>query len=158
MKNITIGMNEEARNTSAASLEQYLADSFVLYAKTLGFHWNVQSSDFGQLHAFFEEQYTDLAGSLDETAERIKMMGAFAPASLAVYLEKAQLKEENGQLSDQDMLKALLTDHETLCQFLREQIPAVQKGGDEGTADYYIARLQVHEKFAWMLRSHIVTS
>jgi starvation-inducible DNA-binding protein len=35
----------------------------------------------------------------------------------------------------------------------RKVFPAVDKAGDESTADLLTQRLQIHEKTAWMLRS-----
>ena len=152
--NVSIGLTNEAVTQSVTALKRYLADSFVLYMKTQGCHWNVVSSDFGPLHEMFQKQYEDLAEANDETAERIRSLGEWAPSTLQDMLSTATLQElTSAKKSDQELLGALLADHESLCQFLREAIPAVQAGGDEVTADYFIARLAVHEKTAWFLRS-----
>jgi DNA-binding ferritin-like protein len=36
---------------------------------------------FRDLHLMFEEQYTELAGAVDEIAERIRALGQYAPAT-----------------------------------------------------------------------------
>lgn len=156
MKSVNIGLNEDARTTTVEALQKYLANSIALTIKTQGFHWNVEGPHFGPLHDLFQAQYEDLYGANDETAERIRMMGAFAPASLTDFKEAATIADNGGgEHTEVEMLEALQKDHEHLCHELREAIPKVQEGGDEGTADYFIARLQVHEKAAWMLRSHL---
>ena len=153
---INIGLTDTAVDTSVQALLTYLADSNVLYVKTQGFHWNVISSDFAPLHELMQKQYEDLAESIDETAERVRMLGRMPVASLTAYAETSQLSEvKETSMSDVAMLQMLLDDHESLCRYLREQIPVVQKGGDEVTADYFIERLAVHEKAAWFLRSTI---
>ena len=153
---VNIGMEVAGTETAVKALRQYLADSFVLYMKTQAFHWNVVSSDFGPLHEMFQKQYEDIAEANDETAERIRILGAWPPVTLAEMLQLASLEESTTvELSDVAMLQALLADHEALCQFLRTQIPAVQQGGDEVTADYFIGRLAAHEKAAWFLRSSL---
>lgn len=149
-----IGLDEQAIARSVTALETYLADSNVLYVKTQGFHWNVVSSDFASLHELLQKQYEDLAASIDATAERVRTLGQNPVASLATYMANTQLQETTEtQLSDVAMLEIVLNDHETLCRFLRSAIGDVQQGGDEVTADYFIARLAVHEKTAWFLRS-----
>lgn len=156
MKDINIALSTEAREATVTSLTQYLADSYVLYAKTHNFHWNVEGRHFRDLHKLFQDQYEDLAESVDETAERIRMMGEYAPGTLKHFIEVAQITEATEVPSDVDMVTTLHGDHELLARALREYISKLQEGGDEGTADYFIKRLQVHEKTAWMLRSMLV--
>lgn len=149
-----IGLTTEAIERSTTVLKQYLADSLVLYVKTQGFHWNIVSSDFVTLHELLQRQYEDLAESIDETAERIRMLGKTAPATLRGAAEQSRLDEVvDMEMADTAMLHAVLADHESLATYLREQIAAIQSAGDEGTADYLIARLRTHEKTAWFVRS-----
>ena len=151
---ISIGLSEEAVTVSMQALKQYLADSLVLYVKTQGCHWNVVSSDFGPLHELFQKQYEDLADANDETAERMRSLGQWAPSTIPAILESKTLSDfDSSEQPDMVMVQALLSDHESMCQFLRTAIPSVQSGGDEVTADYFIERLTVHEKTAWFLRS-----
>ncbi len=157
MHKINIGLTDDARTVTINALKQYLTDSMALALKTQGFHWNVEGPHFGPLHALFQTQYEDLFAANDETAERIRMMGEYAPSSLAHFHQAATIEQApEAAVKDTEMISELCKDHERLCRNLREAIPLVQKGGDEGTADYFIARLQQHEKTAWMLRSHVV--
>jgi starvation-inducible DNA-binding protein len=78
---IDIGINESNRTAIADGLGRVLADSYALYLKTHNFHWNVTGPMFQTLHTMFEEQYTELATAVDEVAERIRSLGAYAPAS-----------------------------------------------------------------------------
>lgn len=157
MHGINIGLDESTRQKSVVSLEQYLADCMVLQVKTQGFHWNVESSDFGQLHALFQSQYEDLFAANDETAERIRILGDKVIAQMQRFSEISALKKvPETDFSDHAMLTTLIRDHEHCAQYLRAQITSLQPSKDEGTIDYFITRLQVHEKTAWVLRSHIV--
>lgn len=49
---VKIGLTDTTQKQVAALLNQLLADEFVLYVKTLNFHWNVVGSDFFALHLF----------------------------------------------------------------------------------------------------------
>ena len=48
---------------------------FVLYTKTLNYHWNITGPEFISLHLLLEDQYDDLAESIDLIAERVRKMG-----------------------------------------------------------------------------------
>jgi len=50
-----------------------LADTYVLYSKTMAFTGNVTGPMFTSLHALFMEQYTELFEAIDELAERIRV-------------------------------------------------------------------------------------
>lgn len=137
-------------------LSTILADNFVLYTKTLNFHWNVVDERFYQLHKLFEEQYEELDAANDELAERIRMLGQKTPASLKSFLSLTSLKETEGTLTGNQMLEALVKDHEAVIKKLHEGIVFANDHGDEGTGDLLIQRLRAHEKMAWFLRSHFV--
>lgn len=154
MNRIHINLDKTVRQQLAQNLSLILADTYILYAKTQNFHWNVMDPRFYSLHLFFEKQYRELAEALDEIAERIRMLGERAPGSLKQFIEVSSLKESNGDLTAEEMLVELLKDHEALCRFIRERIELASKLGDEGTQDLLIQRLRAHEKMAWMLRSH----
>jgi starvation-inducible DNA-binding protein len=153
-------MNHHAEITfkkSIASLEKILASSYVLYTKTQNYHWNVTGPTFSMLHKLFEDQYTELSAAVDDLAERIRGLGAPAPGSLAFFLGKTGIQEEPEPHHDAlRMLKALLSDHQTLITLLRKGIETAQAEGDEGTADLLVERLRSHEKTTWMLKSHLV--
>lgn len=150
-----IAIGDNARKQIVTALRGVLADTFVLYAKTHGFHWNVVGPDFSQLHAFFEEQYKALWESLDELAERIRSLGELAPASLKEMQESHSLKESSGQPSAREMLQQLLEGNEGTIKSVRACLETAEKGGDEVTVDLMVERLAYHEKNAWMLRSHL---
>lgn len=56
--NANIGLTEEHKKGSAGILGRILADEFVLYTKTRNFHWNVEGSNFMEMHLFYEKMYT----------------------------------------------------------------------------------------------------
>ena len=82
---IDIGLSQEQRDTIADGLGRLLADTYVLYGKTHGFHWNVTGPMFNMLHLIFMEQYTELWTALDEIAERIRPLGLMPPMAAAPW-------------------------------------------------------------------------
>jgi starvation-inducible DNA-binding protein len=150
---IDIGIKEDDRQQIVEGLSRLLADSYSLYLKTHNFHWNVTGPMFQTLHLMFEQHYNELALAVDLIAERIRALGAFAPGSYKAFAELSSIDDTTEVPAAQDMIKQLVQAHETVIRTARGVFPAVEKAGDEASADLLTQRLQVHEKTAWMLRS-----
>ncbi len=141
-------------NTSVAQgLAKVLADAYTLYLKTHNFHWNVTGANFNALHTMFETQYTDLALAVDELAERIRALGEFAPGSYREFSELSSIDEATGRTKALDMVRMLADDNEAICETMKTVIGTAESAGDVPTADMLIARIQIHQKNAWMLRA-----
>ncbi|HKK77762.1 MAG TPA: DNA starvation/stationary phase protection protein [Saprospiraceae bacterium] len=154
--NVEIGMTGEEREKVATILSQLLADQHVLYLKLRNYHWNVTGMMFKPLHELFEEQYTQLATFIDDTAERIRSLGFFTAGSMKEFASQSRLVETdhlNG--NDKKMVENLLRDHEAIIQILRHNVTEVEDLNDAGNADFLTALMEEHEKMAWMLRSHL---
>lgn len=153
---IQIGLSETARSTAVEVLNTLLADEYLLYTKTRGFHWNVTGPSFHALHQFFELQYGELDDILDRVAERVRQLGGRAAGTLAELAKATRLKESpKARPEAAAMIQALLSDHEAVIRALRSDLETVAKSGDEGTTDFLTGLLESHEKMAWMLRAHL---
>lgn len=151
---IDIGLRESA--TVVETLNRLLADEFVLYTKTRNFHWNVQGPTFRSLHLLFEDQYRALNKTVDEVAERVRTLGGFPLGSLEEFLKTTRLSEVPGGPRDANaMVAELVADHEAAIRHLREAIDETGRLGDQGTQDFLLDALKMHEKTAWMLRSTV---
>lgn len=148
-----IGISDKNRAEISAGLSHFLADSFSLYLKTHGFHWNVTGPMFNTLHVMFMDQYTELWNALDIVAERIRALGYPAPASFSQFAELSVIKEETGTPKAEEMIRQLIAGQEAVARTARELFPLVEKANDQPTADLLTQRMQIHEKNAWMLRS-----
>ena len=155
--NASIGITPANLQAVASELSKLLADEFLLYTKTRNAHWNVEGSDFHTKHIFFEEQYEQLDDIMDSVAERIRQLGHYAPATLQGFLQLTHPTEKVGQPNDSlGFIKELLTDHENIIIFLRENINRfANEYGDAGTSDFITGLMEKHEKMAWMLRAHL---
>jgi starvation-inducible DNA-binding protein len=154
--NTAIGIKATNRETTAKLLSHLLADEFVLYTKTRNAHWNVEGPDFHNMHVFFEGQYTELEVVVDDVAERIRTLGHYAPGTLKEFLALTHLTEErNGGNDSMSYIAELTKDHETIINFIRENINKLDEKYDFGTSDYLTGLMESHEKKAWMLRSHL---
>lgn len=155
-KDVANGLGANARKEVAECLSHLLAETYVLQLKTQYYHWNVTGPSFAGLHSLFEQQYTALAASVDEVAERIRALGHAAPGTLREFSAGATIKEDKAlPASWQDMVKNLQEANETVVRRTRDWLGSVQEAGDEASADLLIRRIQEHEKAAWMLRAHL---
>ncbi|QNI74911.1 Dps family protein [Synechococcus sp. NOUM97013] len=150
---IDIGIDQAEREQITAGLSRLLADTYVLYGNTHGFHWNVTGPMFNTLHLMFMDQYTELWNALDVIAERIRSLGVVAPHGGSTLASLASIKEAPQQPAALDMVRELVAGHEAVARTARSVFPLVEAASDEPTADLLTQRLQVHEKTAWMLRS-----
>lgn len=150
---IEIGLSTKHRQDIADGLGRLLADTWVLYGKTHGFHWNVTGPMFTSLHGMFDTQYNELWESLDEIAERIRALGLPAPFGDSTLTKLASIEEASSIPSAMDMVKQLMTDHEAVARTARSVFEIADSANDQPSADLLTQRLQVHEKTAWMLRS-----
>lgn len=150
---IDIGIKRKDREAVAKGLSQLLADTYSLYLKTHSFHWNVTGPKFNDLHQMFETHYTEMWTAADEIAERIRTLDIISPGSYSQFAALTSIKEETGAPDAKTMLTQLLEGHETLTASARTAFDVADAADDQGSADLATARMQVHEKTAWMLRS-----
>ena len=153
-----IGISEKNRNDVAVVLNKILAHQYVLYTKTLNYHWNVEGCDFYSLHLLFEKQYEDLLDLADDVAERVRSLGCKTVASLKEFAKLSTIEDElfGGGKNAPQMIEQLVRDHETIIKLLRKDADLVlNKYEDSGTNNFLIDTMEKHEKMAWMLRSFL---
>ena len=149
------GIGAKDRGAAAAGLSRLLADTYAVYLKTHGYHWNVRGPYFASLHALFMTQYTEMWTAIDEVAERIRALGALAPQGYGAFGKLSGIGDGDPDQTAEQMLEELVKDHETLIGTAREALPLAQQAGDEVTVGLLTDRLAAHEKHAWMLRTSL---
>lgn len=151
---INIGIGDKDRKKIADGLSRMLADTYTLYLKTHNFHWNVTGPMFQTLHLMFMTQYNELWTAVDPIAERIRALGYSAPGSYSAFAQLTKLDDVPAQPPKaEDMIRILVKGNEAVAATARELLPLVEKAGDQPTTDLLSARMDIHEKSAWMLRS-----
>jgi starvation-inducible DNA-binding protein len=153
MTQIDIGIETIQRAEIADGLSHVLADTYTLYLKTHNFHWNVTGPQFQTLHLLFEAQYNELALAVDLVAERIRALGHRAPGSYQQFAALSAIPDEDGASKADDMIRRLLSDHETVARTARDVFKVADGASDQPTCELLTQRMQLHEKTAWMLRS-----
>ena len=152
---LATGIKKTDRSAVAQELTKVLADSYAVYLKTHGYHWNVRGPEFFSYHNLLELQYREIWEALDTIAERIRALGEFAPQGYATFANLTSIKDGDPETEAQAMLKELMRDHETVIATARAGIDVADEAGDEASVDLLTQRLAAHEKAAWMLRSSL---
>ncbi|MFN3663596.1 Dps family protein [Yoonia sp.] len=148
-------LSPTAQTAIADALNQCVAETAVTTMLAQNFHWNVKGMSFGPLHALFQTIYEDHFVGQDDLAERIRALDAHAEGTLAGMIERSKVGEHAGDADAKTMIKVMQEAQETLAATLGAAGELAAEHGDTLTEDLCIARGQTHEKFAWMLRSHL---
>jgi starvation-inducible DNA-binding protein len=141
---INTGYSAEDRGAIAAGLVKLLADTYALYLKTHGYHWNVRGPNFAALHQLFSDQYTESWNALDEVAERIRALGELAPQGYSALANLTGIKDGDPERSWEEMVSDLMKDNETVIDTARKAFPAAEAAGDQATMDLLTVRLAAH--------------
>jgi len=137
------------------ALKKVLAENFALYLKTQYYHWNVEGSDFYQLHEFFGDMYEEIYSSIDKFAEEIRALNAYAPGSLERFSSLSSIEGEERILESQKMLSQLLNDNTTYINTLTEAFKLAEQEKEIGLSNFIQDRIDQHKKHIWMLRSFL---
>jgi len=148
-----------ARNAQTAqltqSLNQVLADSYALLSLTHLAHWNVEGPGFFALHTAFQTQYEELFMAVDEIAERIRALDAYAIGGLGTLAAAAQMKEFTSPISQEDYVRALIAGNEKVAADAARARDLAGAADDAESQDLMIGRITLHQKTIWMLKSFL---
>ncbi len=137
------------------SLNLVLADSYQLMALTHLAHWNVEGDSFFQLHTAFQKQYEELFEAVDDIAERVRALDAYAIGGLSTLARTAGMEEFKSPMPQKDYVAALIVAHEKVADDATRTRDLAGELNDLQTQDLMIGRLQSHEKVVWMLKSFL---
>ena len=149
------GIDDFSTEQLADVLSDALADSFTLYLKTLGVHWNIVGPAFYGIHKLTQDQYEDLDAAIDEIAERIRALGHVAPAAFGDFQQRSMLQSKTTLSDAKQMLETLIEDNETVARRMRDAVRIADEFDDVFTADMLTARIGRHERNSWMLRASV---
>lgn len=141
----------------AQALYQCVAETAVTTMMAQNFHWNVTGMAFGPLHALFQEIYEDHFTAQDDLAERIRSIGHTVDGRLHRMISASKVIEDETDSikSDVEMIASLSEAQKIVAATLSGASDIAASNGDKLTEDLCIERARVHEKFAWLLDSHL---
>ena len=150
-----IGLERKESKALAEKLNTLLANYQVFYMNTRGFHWNITGEKFFELHAKFEELYTDLLVKVDEVAERILTLGYTPLHSFTDYTSVASIKEAKNISEGKAAMQNILDSFRTLISLQREIAETADQTADEGTSALMSDYIREQEKLVWMYSAYL---
>jgi len=145
-----IGLDKERAEALAGKLNHLLANFQVYYQNLRGFHWNVKGQNFFELHAKFEELYTDAQEKIDEVAERILTLGVTPQHTFSSYLQNTKIAEANNIQDGVEAVKATVEAIKALLIIEREALSIASELDDEGSVSLLSDFITEQEKTVWM--------
>ncbi len=136
------------------SLTAVLANTYALAVKTHAAHWNVTGTGFFQLHDAFAGQYGALFEAADELAERIRALKSTAPLGIKDLGQMATVSDLSTAHDGVTLANILRDDHRLASKGCEAARAVAEENGDEATVDMLIARIEEHDKTAWMLEAY----
>lgn len=136
-------------------LKTFLGTSYAYFTKAWGFHWNVEGTNFGELHDFFAKVYEDTQDSIDKTAEFIRTTDEYAPGSLERFQELSQIAGQIKIPRSRLMLTELLADTQTMIDLSKTLFQSAAAEGREDIANFAAERQEAHGKYAWQMKSYL---
>ena len=153
MSKTFIGLDTAQSEMLASKLNELLATYQVFYTNVRGYHWNIKDVNFFELHAKFEEVYTDLVEKVDGVAERILTLGYTPNNAFSQYLTLARIKEDIAVSNAITCLKGTLEGFKVLLAPQREILALAGEAGDEGTVSQMSDYIKEQEKLVWMFQA-----
>ena len=134
-------------------LQRQVANAFVLYANYKHYHWQTFGPLFRDLHNMFDEFAKELLGTLDDLAERIRMIGPdIQNVQLKQMQESANVHSAGAEQSLREMVEEADANLFVVIKDMRDAARVADESNDPGTVDLFSKIVQIHEKHEWFLR------
>src|SRR5918993_207625 len=139
-------------NPVVEHLQRQVANALVLYLNYKHYHWQTYGPMFRDLHLLFDEFAGAVLGTLDEFAERVRMIGQDPVAAPQEMLTTASVKVAAQDQTMRQMIEEADTNLLIVIREMRAGARAADDADDPGTVDLFSRFVQIHEKHEWWLR------
>ena len=134
-------------------LQREVANAFVLYANYKHYHWQTFGPHFRDLHLMFDDFAKDVIVTIDDMAERIRMIGQDVKnVQLKQMQEAANVHSAAEGQNMREMLEEADANLLLVIKDMRDAAKAAEESDDPGSVDLFSKIVQIHEKHEWFLR------
>jgi starvation-inducible DNA-binding protein len=145
-------MNKES-HPIVQHLQREVANAFVLYANYKHYHWQTYGPLFRDLHLMFDEFANHTLATVDDMAERLRMIGQdLQSVELKQYQQAASVQSAHPGQSMREMMEEADANLLIVIKDMREAAKVADENNDPGTVDLFSKIVQIHEKDEWFLR------
>jgi starvation-inducible DNA-binding protein len=138
-------------------LKRQAANAFVLYANYKHYHWQTYGPLFRDLHKLFDGLARDVLATIDEFAERVRMIGQDPPAHLLEAVDTASIQSAAPHSTMREMVEEAQRNVLVVIDEMRKAAKTADEHNDPGTVDLFSRTVQIHEKHEWWLRDILRT-
>lgn len=134
------------------ALQKQTANAFIMYLNYKHYHWQTFGPLFRDLHELFDEFAEEVYATIDELAERIRMIGQDPVSRIDEFQKFATITsaEKGGDM--RSMVREANENSKRIIYEMRQAIKTADENEDPGTADILTRFVQIHEKQEWWLR------
>lgn len=134
-------------------LQRQVANAFVLYANYKHYHWQTFGPLFRDIHKMFDKFAKEVLGTLDDLAERIRMIGPdIQNVQLKQMQDSANVHSAGAEQSLREMVEEADANLFLVIKDMRDAARAADENNDPGTVDLFSKIVQIHERHEWFLR------
>ena len=134
-------------------LQREVSNALVLYANYKHYHWQTFGPLFRDLHLMFDDFAQRVLGTIDELAERLRMIGQDVQSvQLKQYQQGASVQSSRPGQSMREMLEEADANLVVVIQAMREAAAAADESHDPGSVDLFSKLVQIHERDEWFIR------
>ena len=134
-------------------LQREVANAFVLYANYKHYHWQTFGPLFRDLHKMFDKFAKEVLRSMDDLAERIRMIGPdIQNVQLKQMQDAATVHSAGPEQSLREMVEEADANLFIVIKDMRDAAKVADENNDPGTVDLFAKTVQIHEKHEWFLR------
>jgi starvation-inducible DNA-binding protein len=161
-KNVASATEELTRENTTNSpivqdLRREVANAFVLYANYKHYHWQTFGPLFRDMHKLFDDLAAEVLGTLDQLAERVRMIGQDPPAHLIEASDLATVAAAAPHSTLREMVEEADRNVLVVIKAMRHAAKTADEHDDPGTVDVFSRTVQIHEKHEWFLREILRT-
>jgi starvation-inducible DNA-binding protein len=147
-----LSQDNQASNDLVVHLQRQVANAFVLYANYKHYHWQTFGPMFRDLHLLFDEFADAVLETVDDFAERLRMIGQ-NPVFRAQEVQQTASVHISGDVRTmKEMIEEADANALVVIRDMREGARIAEEHNDPGTVDLFSRHVQIHEKHQWWLR------
>jgi starvation-inducible DNA-binding protein len=133
-------------------LRQQVANAVVLYLNYKHYHWQTFGPHFRDLHKLFDNFAEEVLETIDDLAERVRMIGQTPPAHPLEAVDLASVTPAAPHSTMREMIEEANRNALIVIQDMRKGAKHADDHDDPGTVDMFSKFVQIHEKHEWWMR------
>lgn len=147
-----LSIHNKPNDAIVEGLQKQVANAFILYLNYKHYHWQTFGPLFRDLHLLFDEFAEQVYGTIDEMAERVRMIGQNPVSRIEEFQKTASIRSAKDSTDMREMIAEADGNVLIVIKEMRDAIKTAENGNDPGTADVLTKFVRIHEKHEWWLR------